>query len=131
MTTYKVIDNKSITITPQQDNRIIITYPKHEMNEGDIQPSGQSFTLIPGNYSDPQNAVTTFLYDLYLKQSLCFENIHRDIYANPDTQALCKKRFFSMEDLILNLGQIDVLVLPKLKYDKGRRAICFPKRCRL
>jgi hypothetical protein len=115
--THNIINNKSITIIPQQDNRIIVTYPKHEINQGDIQPSDQNYTLTltPGDYSDPQSAVTTFLYDLYMKQSLCFENIHRDITANTQTLPFVKT-LYSMEDLVLNLGQIDVLVLPKLKY---------------
>lgn len=51
-----------------------------------------------------------------MKQSVCFDNIHRDISTD-----ISNKNFvdtlYTLESLIPNLGQIDVLVLPQLKYD--------------
>lgn len=117
--TNKVIDSENISIIPQQDNKIIITYPKYEINQySDIQPNDQNYTLtlIPGNYSDPQNAISTFLYDLYMKQSVCFDNIHRDIRIDSSNQDFVDT-LYTLESLIPNLGQIDVLVLPQLKYN--------------
>lgn len=116
--TNNIIDNESLKVIPQQDNKIIITYPKNEINQsGDIQPNDQNYTLqlISGDYSDPKNAISTFLYDLYMKQSVCFDNIHRDIQIDSSNQAFVDT-LYTLESMILNLGQVDVLVLPKLKY---------------
>ncbi len=114
-----VIQNNQIIIAPQSGNKIIITYPKHDINKNEIFYSADNYRLIltPGDYSDSGNAISTFLFDLYKKQCVFIENIRSEINA-ASTSPVTLKAFYFLDSIILNLGQVDILALPKFKYSE-------------
>jgi hypothetical protein len=109
--------SSGISITPDEDSRRIhVVYPGSDINANG-EPAGETVTLpwTPGNYSDPENAVTTFMFDLLMKQSLCFDNIHANIKTDNENTSFMRSLDL-LEQLISNLGQVDVLILPKIAY---------------
>lgn len=109
--------NTGVTIKPDENSdRYIIVYPMNDFNNA-LNAKSKNYTLYvtPGDYSDPDNAVSTFLFDLYKAQCLCYENIHADVESDSENQPFLRTLYL-MEYMMLSLGQIDVLALPKMEY---------------